>query len=167
MQTISNVVKMLAVTLGVMIACLPVESKEEKNGSGNDLFHLTGTAFRNKDIISFLIRNVSPDNCDYLIARGLVTVVGLEEKDSKNILKITITPPLAGWTLARVASSDPKMDLLTAHQMMRMEFEIPEEYRNAEINSIEIQVGLCKTPILEKQLKLASSQVQLPLTTKE
>jgi hypothetical protein len=102
-----------------------------------------------------------------LIAHGDVIVKDVTENESPNVLTIKICPPNGGGALARVAASKAKARLLLPDQMMRLNFKLSGETKDAKFDFIEVQLGVCKTPITEKKIKLTASKVLVPVQNQE
>lgn len=167
MNAFGKILKRSMAIVAVLAVGFVLVAAKKAEPDKKEEFRLGGIAHKGKDIMSITITNHSPDDCDYLIADGFVSVKSLDERDSGNVLEIAIIPPMGGNEFVRVSPSDKKAQLLLAGQMMRTEFALPEEYKNAKFDVVEVHVSMCKTPILGKSIELTGSNVQLPVRVKE
>ena len=162
-----KIMKRLMAIAGVLVAGFVLVAAKEAEPDKKEVFHLDGVAHRGKDTMTITITNTSPDGCDYLIAYGSAWVKSVSNVDSKNVLKIDVQPPISGNRYVCVAASGAKDHLLVGEQMMRLEFKIPDEYRSERMDLVDVRVRLCKTPILDKTIRLTETTVQLPVRVME
>jgi hypothetical protein len=130
-------------------------------------FHLKGNASRkHHGTISITITNKSPEGNDYLIGVGNCVFHNVTKKGSKQVIKVGINPGLeGGGTFVRVAASGTQEHLLVGEQMYRFDMKIPDEYKDSQIDSIELELSLCKTPITTKKISWFKSTVELTLSS--
>lgn len=151
----------------ILLACLSIGvpvKKAEKNAQAE--FYLSGSAVMENNLVSVVLTNKSPDGCDHLVVQGALKIDGLAEDSQGNALKVRIDPPGPAILLARIAASKPEMNLLTADQMMRFDFQIPEEHKNKKPRFIDLDVFVCVAPILGKTVNIEKCRVRLVVRAK-
>lgn len=128
-------------------------------------FHITGDVGRNEDgSFTIYLRNVSPDESDYLIALGDVTCLSFYEDKNKEIMVASIQSVHGEPYLAKVKPSPPSVEVIFHTQFLPLKFKLPEEDKNAKFDSIDLTIKLCKTPISTKNVVLEALTVRLPVT---
>lgn len=128
-------------------------------------FHVTGNVGRNEDgSLTIYLRNVSPDESDYLIALGDVSYRSLHEENKSKIIAAEVQSVSGEPYLAKVRPSAPLSKLVIHIQVLPLKFSLPKEHQKLHIDYIDLNIKLCKTPISTKTVVLEELTVRLPVS---
>ncbi len=140
------------------------QSEDEPTPKAEDAFFLSGDAYKEKDgTLTVNIVNNSTDGSVYLISQGGIHVVSYDEDKSGNVISGVVMSVIGDPSLDVVYPTKPNTNLLTVIEFISKRIEIPQEYRDRQIDFVKVTVKLCKTPITTKNIELHSCSVLLPV----
>ena len=127
-------------------------------------FFLSGSAYQDKDgTITVYIVNNAPDGSVYLISNGEIDSPSYDKEGASHIISGQVISVIGDPSLHVVCATAPKARGFAVMECFSTKIKIPQEYKDRQIDFVDVTVRLCKTPIATKYIPLQSCSVRLPV----